>query len=330
MILTCFKKNTFLFSYLFFFTATATSTVKNNPLTFTPPQIYYYDKHVLDPANRKASTPYISGDTFRSIADFFIDEMRLPINPRNIKNGDIIFVMPDLLNYFCNTLRPHITSYYILISTNSVLPSPGKYIDLLNDEKLIAWFAQNADVVGHPKLIPIPVGIANRYWPHGSVSVLDNLISQLPSILKNKFLYLNINPHTHASIREQAIQLFTDKSFCYKTAPKPWTEYLLDLASSKFVLSPRGNGLDCHRTWEALLMGSIPIVTSSTLNPLYDDLPVLIVSEWQEITQDFLEKKYAEIKSKQHNEEKMYAPYWLKKIEMCQKNFKGSMKLNNV
>jgi hypothetical protein len=34
-----------------------------------------------------------------------------------------------------------------------------------------------------------------------------------------------------------------------------------------FEICPRGNGLDCHRTCEALLLRTIPIVRSSTLDP---------------------------------------------------------------
>jgi hypothetical protein len=30
-----------------------------------------------------------------------------------------------------------------------------------------------------------------------------------------------------------------------------------------FVASPYGGGPDCHRTWEALILGCIPIVKSS-------------------------------------------------------------------
>jgi hypothetical protein len=40
-------------------------------------------------------------------------------------------------------------------------------------------------------------------------------------------------------------------------------EYLFGMQQYKFVLSPVGNGEDTHRTWEALLAGSIPIVESS-------------------------------------------------------------------
>ncbi|CAF3730979.1 unnamed protein product, partial [Rotaria socialis] len=64
----------------------------------------------------------------------------------------------------------------------------------------------------------------------------------------------------------------------------PFYQYLDDLGNSRFVLSPPGNGLDCHRTWEALLMGAIPIVLSSTLNSLFSGTPTIIVSTWEQVT----------------------------------------------
>ena len=51
-----------------------------------------------------------------------------------------------------------------------------------------------------------------------------------------------------------------------------------------FELSPRGNGIDCHRTWEALILKTIPIVLRSPLDPIYEGLPVAIVDDWDEIT----------------------------------------------
>jgi len=83
------------------------------------------------------------------------------------------------------------------------------------------------------------------------------------------------------------------------------------MGHAKFVLSPPGNGLDCHRTWEVLYVGSIPVVISSTLDPLYVGLPVIIVDSWEEVTEDFLERKYIEITNKQHNMDKLYLGYWI-------------------
>ena len=56
------------------------------------------------------------------------------------------------------------------------------------------------------------------------------------------------------------------------------------MSLTAFTLSPRGGGLDCHRTWEALVLGSVPVVKSSPLDPLYAGLPVLVVGDWTELT----------------------------------------------
>ena len=98
-------------------------------------------------------------------------------------------------------------------------------------------------------------------------------------------------------------------------------EYMKEMAYFKFTLSPRGYGPDSYRNWEALLVGSIPIVSSSHLDPLYADLPVLIIHDWREITQEFLEKKYEEMKAKKFNIEKLFMEYWRKKIESIREEF---------
>ena len=67
-------------------------------------------------------------------------------------------------------------------------------------------------------------------------------------------------------------------------------DYLKEMAQCKFTFSPRGFGIDCYRTWEALLVGSIPVIKSSHLDFMYEGLPVLIVNDWQVINEDFLNK----------------------------------------
>jgi hypothetical protein len=87
-----------------------------------------------------------------------------------------------------------------------------------------------------------------------------------------------------------------------------------------FVLSPHGNGLDCHRTWESLVLGCIPIVKSSLIDDLYEDLPVLIVKAWQEINKELLLQTINNFKNKTFNLDKLKLDYWLKKMEDCKIN----------
>ncbi|CAF3794661.1 unnamed protein product [Rotaria sp. Silwood1] len=71
-------------------------------------------------------------------------------------------------------------------------------------------------------------------------------------------------------------------------------------------LSPRGNGIDCHRTWEALYLDAIPIVWHSTIDSLYTDLPVIIIHDWNEINKQFLRNKLYEIALKKLQQPPVY------------------------
>eukprot|EP00913_Durusdinium_trenchii_P017208 g16181.t1 len=64
--------------------------------------------------------------------------------------------------------------------------------------------------------------------------------------------------------------------------PVPWTRFLQLLGLVSFVAAPWGHGLDTHRVWEALMMGSVPVVLSSPLDVLYEQFPVIILQSWQE------------------------------------------------
>lgn len=52
---------------------------------------------------------------------------------------------------------------------------------------------------------------------------------------------------------------------------------------------------------------------------LFEDLPVLIVNDWSEITETFLEAAYRRITSKTYNTQKAYHAYWKKVIATLQK-----------
>jgi hypothetical protein len=81
-----------------------------------------------------------------------------------------------------------------------------------------------------------------------------------------------------------------------------------------FVVSPPGEGLDCHRTWEAMCLGCIPILISSPLDDLFEDLPVLIVSSWTDISRDLLYKTILAYKNREFKMEKLTLSYWTKHV----------------
>lgn len=265
--------------------------------------------------DRHPSLPYVSGDGFRYYSDFIWDETGT-FDPAEVKKPSVIFVKTDFLDVFFTKYHPHLQFPYVLISHNSDYGAPGKYEHYLQDPKLKHWFGQNPTIRNHPKFTAIPIGIMNRYcMPWANLQPLIDL-EQHPNLVEKKHLiYVNFSVGTCYELRQAAYDFFSKnhQSLLFKLQ-RTWPEYLTDSASAEFVVSPPGNGLDCHRTWEALLVGSIPLMVDTNLTPLLQDLPVLIVSRWDICTDQFLTKELQKIRQQKYKLEKIYMPFWVKKI----------------
>lgn len=92
--------------------------------------------------------------------------------------------------------------------------------------------------------------------------------------------------------------------------------YFNSLKNYKFIISPKGNGIDCHRHYEALLSGCIPICEyNKKTKEKYKNLPILYTTDYSEITNDYLESKYQEMLNKDYNFEKLFVSYYNTKIQ---------------
>jgi hypothetical protein len=82
--------------------------------------------------------------------------------------------------------------------------------------------------------------------------------------------------------------------------------YFKELPNYKFVISPEGNGIDCHRHYEALMAGCIPIVEDNlNIREKYKDLPILFTTDYSEITETYLLGKYNEMINTKYNFSKL-------------------------
>jgi hypothetical protein len=103
------------------------------------------------------------------------------------------------------------------------------------------------------------------------------------------------------------------KCFYQFTSIDIW-KYYIHVGRSKFVFSPPGVGIDCYRTWEALYLGSIPIVINSSMNSIYENLPVLIVNNYEEITLELLKNVYDNMTKQTYDYRRLYKGYWQREI----------------
>jgi len=71
--------------------------------------------------------------------------------------------------------------------------------------------------------------------------------------------------------------------------PVPMEQFYEGIASHPYVLSPPGAGPDCHRHWESILLGSIPVVLRSPeVEAVLEGFPCLMVRRWDEVTEERL------------------------------------------
>lgn len=89
--------------------------------------------------------------------------------------------------------------------------------------------------------------------------------------------------------------------------------YFKNLSDYKFVISPEGNGIDCHRHYEALLSGCIPICEfNEKIKEKYKNLPILYTKDYSEITENYLESKYNEFLEKEYDFSRLFLSHYTK------------------
>lgn len=242
-----------------------------------------------------SSTPYITGDSFRAIADHVYD-YDTQIN-KTIEEGDIVFVRTWLLPAFFKYIHPLIKNRYILLTLNADPIIDEFYLPYL-DEKIIHWFAQNPLKLD-PRITPLPIGIANKAQHRTGIVPLFKFFRMFKKT-KNKILF-GFSVITNPKERTPALEVLKNIPTAEPISgfPEP-ISYLHLLSKYKFVASPPGNCPDTHRGWEALYLKTIPIAPRWYFLEYFADtgLPIWIVDDWNELrryTEEDLAVKYDEM-----------------------------------
>ncbi len=304
--------------------------------------------HIFDPCTNKCAWP--------------TDPQGVTFDPKKVKEADIIFVRD--IDYFFEMMVPFITVPFIIVTHGEFRDTTLEYqLNYLDEEKVIAWFSIHPPLRGHSKYVPLPLGIMQEPKNYKDKASFNDFLQNLRKKPKDMLLYMNfdetLNPERH-----QLKKQFIDEPYCFnRDKAIPFEEYLEEMAHYKFALSPRGWGPDCYRTWEALLVGTIPIVvrnqsgqivtiktplrlgtestksviekfsaepqpsaSTSQLDTLYENLPILVIDNWEVLSKPFLEKKYREITSKTYDLSKLYINYWYNRIKTVRTDYLNTKK----
>lgn len=270
----------------------------------------------------EAADMFVSSTVMRDGCDI-VWEKYDPAPPENLAGphpeGTVIWVNTKHVPRFIEEFLPRMTTPFVLVSSRE--NNPTRFFDLdrvLGDANVLHWFMENyefpASYLETGKVTPLPLGMNFHYLDptdpdhRGGMGtaaspgqqqaqmklIRDGIapIAERPLKVYCNF-QLNMDTflrHHHAQpkaqARTEAFAYLRDKPFTL-IEPRQTTrnDVFRRYGEVAFEASPRGNSIDCHRTWEALLMKTIPIVKRCEMDPIYDGLPVALIDDWEEVTE---------------------------------------------
>jgi hypothetical protein len=268
----------------------------------------------------------------------------------DLREGEVIWVRLSWLKSFVRQVLPFVRSGFKLVTgdSDSCVPSalPGEAAKILASARVQHWYTQNYDgSCVSQKISPIPIGIdfhmqaQGPAWGEEQASPLQqerdlcSIRDSLPPLgkrLPQVYLdfawqggfglrhYRRFHRLTGTAFQESrrrlANKLKKNEVVYCQPAALPRREMWRKRGRYAFVLSPHGMGLDCHRTWEALALGHIVIVPSSSLDVLYEGLPVVILKSWQDLRPGNLKMWLTQWLDEPISSEKLTSSEWVDQI----------------
>jgi hypothetical protein len=255
----------------------------------------------------------ISGKGFSLMCKYiFCERYNNDFNNKNIviNENDKIFVGLKNINEFCNVLkRINPINKFILIIHNNDEPFTENYYNLIKKYVNRVYACNN--VYNHPNIYTIPEGF--RDWPSKTYPILKKTIKiNYKSIL----IYMNFTIATNTIKRKNCFEIFENKQWVTKNKNLSIEKFYNQLSKSKYILSPEGAGVDCHRIYESIYFDAIPIIETSKMDNFFKKLPLIIINDYKSITKQLLEKEYNNKfkilkKWKEDNPRWIYPNFWI-------------------
>ena len=235
-----------------------------------------------------------------------------------VKEGDIIFTHTGNLDNLFFLLRNINKDFNLTLITHQSDQIINEKMYSIKPLCIKTWFALNVDF-DDPNLIPLPLGVANEYsYKKNIVMSSNNNKLKISTYQKDKLtVYLNFNVTTNYLERQWIKDFFDNKKWVeIEDNPIEIEEYRKKVIDSTFVMCPPGNGTETHRMWEALFLGSIPIVKNHITYKNIQDLPVFFVDDFKEVSEDSLNKFLKSLTKKPDlNLDKLSILYWHQEIQ---------------
>jgi len=234
-----------------------------------------------DLQKRISSYPYLCPDTYLSKCE------RVIITPSDLKkfisensnNYKTVYLVGDLIDQFIES-REQIPTIKTLVIGESDATQHEQNLSKLYS-KVGQVFSNN--LVGkNERCSPVPLGIERQAYR--SAGRVRNFQKKYQTKTSNRTIPFLIawndatnakRPIYRAEFQNNSNSLVINQRVAASTIHKL-------MRKTMFVPSPAGNGIDCHRTWEALYLGAVPVVLRSEYFG-ESNWPVLVIDSWSEL-----------------------------------------------
>lgn len=262
----------------------------------------------------------------------------------NKKKQEIFYVKSSELKVFVDDHLHKINNDFILVTGDSDtemridtkqkdLKLKDKISNLLNNSKLIVWYAQNL-FFKHNKVRSIPHGLdyhtvweKRKFWEnhrfspsHQEKELISTLFKSKPFNERESLIFNNWHFSLNHGNRKEIYNKINKKdNFFLKKRVNRFSNWELQ-SKYKYIFCPSGKGLDDPRIYESIILGNIPIRIEDELSKLHEGLPIIYVKDLEDLNINFIESKYLEFKDKKFNFQKLFLDYWRSKLDLDFKN----------
>ena len=95
--------------------------------------------------------------------------------------------------------------------------------------------------------------------------------------------------------------------------------YYESLSKYKFSISPEGNGIDCHRHYESLIYGAIPIIENQhkdiIITKYGNNVPILWTDDYSELNQSYLIEMYDKMLFEKYDYSQLFKTFYHEKTQ---------------
>lgn len=290
---------------------------------------------VLDGRPRETSFPFISGDTYRALADVYFDLefwKRYKDGSRimpELKERSEAVVFVECISLRNSSVEAEFTGWVgslsgatrlkVVFANGDDPPRRGLRDFLVASGHAV--FSHNL-LDGEPGVTPIPLGIQNA--THHKYGVTHDFLLRFDEVRnppvaqsgRDIYVYGNFSLRSNPQERKPLKETLTKSRFGYFDKPLSVRSNRAQILRAKFVPCPAGVGPESYRIWESLYLGAIPVIKRGTVaESITADMPIWVVGEWEELvgaSDEDLDGKFGELSSL--SRAKSMFPFWQSRI----------------